>query len=92
VPFDGPEGIPFQIRGEFNRDPEAQLFLVLEASDLVAGPSGFPPAFVQLDTQVSGTSFLSVDGSPLAAFGSTFAIELRYVNDGGPVSPFLLDF
>lgn len=88
----GAEGIPFQIRGEFNRDPEAQLFLVLEASDLVAGPSGFPPAFVQLDTQVSGTSFLSVDGAPLTAFGSTFSVEIRYVNEGRPVSPFLLDF
>ncbi len=90
--FEGAEGVPFQIRGEFNRDPEAQLFLVLEANDLVSGPSGFPPAFVQLDTQTSGTSFLSVDGAPLTAFGSTFSIEIRYVNDGGPVSPFLLDF
>jgi hypothetical protein len=90
--FEGAEGVPFQIRGEFNRDPEAQLFLVLEASDLVPGPSGFPPAFVQVDVGAAGTSFLSVDGGPLSSIGLTFAIEMRYVNDGGPVSPFLLDF
>jgi hypothetical protein len=92
IPLVGAEGIPFQIRGEFNRDPEAQLFLVLEASDLVAGESGFPPAFVQVDVGTSGTSFLSVDGGPLSTIGLTFAVEVRYVNEGGPVSPFLLDF
>ncbi|TDF42272.1 matrixin family metalloprotease [Alteromonadaceae bacterium M269] len=90
--FAGPEGLPFQIRAAFNQNPDAQLFLILEANDLVAGPSGFPPAFVQLDTTTSGTSFLSVNDAPLAPFGSTFSIELRYVNDGRAVSPFLQNF
>ncbi|MBF7073514.1 matrixin family metalloprotease [Glaciecola sp. MH2013] len=92
VPFVGAEGIPFQIRGEFNRDPNAQLVLVLEANDLEAGPSGFPPAFVRVDTTRAGSSFLSVDESPLFPFNSTFSIEMRYVNNGGFVSPYLTDF
>jgi len=92
--FNNAQGIPFRIRGAFNRDPDLQLFLVVEASgdDLIPGPSGFPPAFVALDIDTTGQSFQSIDGGPLALRDGNWDMELRYVNDGRPVNPWLQDF
>jgi len=91
-PFMRPSAMPFQIRRAFNRDPEAQLFFLLEVNDVELGPNqGFPLGFVGLDVDTAGTSFLSTDNGPLNAFDSTFLMELRYVNDGRPVAPFLQD-
>ncbi|MEO0697173.1 MAG: hypothetical protein AAFY84_13850 [Pseudomonadota bacterium] len=90
--FGNAQGIPFNIRGEFNRNPDLQLFLVLEADNLSAGPSGFPPAFLGLDADGTGTSFISIDGGPLNPVNGTWAVELRYVNPGTPVNPWLQQF
>ncbi len=92
--FNNAQGIPYQIRGEFNRDPDLQLFLVIEAAgdDLIPGPSGFPPAFVALDVDTTGQSFQSIDGAPLAPRAGNWDMELRYVNDGSPVNPWLQQF
>lgn len=90
VSFRGSRGLPFRIKSAFNRDPNAQLFFLLDIDNVQAGPnSGLPLGFVGIDTTVSGTSFLSLNNGPLAPFGSTFAMELRYANDGRRVSPFL---
>jgi len=92
--FGNAQGIPFRIRGEFNRDPDLQLFLVLEASgsNLTPGPSGFPPAFVGLDVDTTGQSFQSIDGAPLTLRDGNWDMEIRYVNDGSPVNPWLTNF
>lgn len=91
--FPNSRGLPFRIRREFNRDPDLQLFLVLEADELEPGPSGFPPAFLALDADVEGTSYQSFSGSPLELrLGSTWSAQINYVNDGGPVPRFLTDF
>lgn len=92
--FNNAQGIPYRIRGEFNRDPSLQLFLVLEASggNLTPGPSGFPPAFLGLDTDTTGQSFQSIDGSPLTPRVGNWDMEIRYVNDGSPVNPWLTEF
>ncbi len=91
--FNNAKSIPFRIRRAFNRDPDLQVFLVLEADSLTPGPSGFPPNFLALDGDVEGTSYQSFSGSPLALrAGSTWSVELRYVNDGSPVAPFLTRF
>ncbi|MCQ8184140.1 matrixin family metalloprotease [Parvularcula maris] len=52
-------------------DPTLDLILIAEADNLVAGPSGFPPAFVAIDNETApGSSFLSVDGADYAPLGS----------------------
>lgn len=92
--FRNSRGIPFRIRGAFNRDPDLQLFLILEArvSALPVGASGFPPAFLGLDIDSTGQSYQSIDGGPLELRDGNWDVELRYVNDGSPVNPWLQQF
>ncbi|MEL7017901.1 MAG: hypothetical protein AAGL18_04140, partial [Pseudomonadota bacterium] len=48
----------------------------LEGNDLLTatGPSGFPPAFLGLDSSTDGTSYRSINGAPLALVGGTTQI------------------
>lgn len=90
-PFWAPESLPFRIRNAFNQNSEAQLFFLLEVNDVPSGPNaGFPLAFIGLDIDIGGTSFLSTNNGPLQPrIGDTFAMELRYVNQGRPVPRYL---
>lgn len=83
--FNNPKSLPGRIERSLQRDPDLQVFLVLEASgdNLIPGPSGFPPAFLALDATNQGQSYQSIDGGPLALrAGSNWVVEIRYVNDG----------
>jgi len=92
--FNAPRGLPFQIAAAMRRDPTLEVFLILEGTNLTAGPSGFPPAFLAFDSVGAGTvptvgsSYLSVnDAAPTLVTGGVWAVELRYINDGRPISP-----
>ncbi|MEM6274631.1 MAG: matrixin family metalloprotease [Myxococcota bacterium] len=92
--FRNNRGLRFEIRREFNRDPDLQLFVVVEASgdELTPGPSGFPPAFVAIDADTQGQSYQAIDGGPLTLREDNWVIELRFINDGSPVNAFLTRF
>ena len=60
------------------RNPDADVFLVVEADSTDLTANGFPDAFMRLDVDTAGTSLLGVDGAvPTEFFGGTFGMELR---------------
>ncbi|MEM1192807.1 MAG: matrixin family metalloprotease [Pseudomonadota bacterium] len=74
--FGGPRGLARQLQRQLTRNPDLDVFLVLEGNDLLTatGPSGFPPAFLGLDSSTDGTSYRSINGAPLALVGGTTQI------------------
>jgi hypothetical protein len=94
ISFESPEGLRFAIRAALNRNPNADLFLLVEANDVVQpARGGGAPIFIQVADmgEVNG-SFISIDNSPLTTSPNAFSIELRFSNPGLPVPEYLQDF
>lgn len=73
-------------------DPELQLFLLIEANDIVPNRNNIPNALIGVSTTTAGTSFLSRDGEPIGPvpFGGTFDIELRSTSLEQSVIPLII--
>ncbi|MEE4175270.1 MAG: hypothetical protein V2I57_13540 [Xanthomonadales bacterium] len=79
------------IRRELQKNPDRELFLVLEAAETEApGPSGFPPHFLALDEaadsrtpsfEPAGNAYFSRDGGPLLQRPGNWVTELRFTAD-----------
>lgn len=78
--FNGARGLSRRLINELRRDPNLDLFVVVETeNDFVTGPSGLPPLVgVDVDGPF-GNSFLSVNGGNLeVADALNFSIQLRF--------------
>ena len=79
--FRGARGLARQLSRLLSRNPDLDVFLELAADSLLAdtGPSGFPPAFLGLDTSTDGTSYRSINRAPLTLVtGTTQLVELNF--------------
>ncbi len=78
--FASPEALASQIRAELNRNRRADLFLILEGTNLPTGPSGFPPNMIFIDVDApAGSSFLAVNGGAIQPYNfGAFAVEMRF--------------
>ena len=66
------------LRKGLRSDPDADVFIVVEARNAELTPEGFPNAFMRLDVDTAGTSYLGLGGEAPTLFqGGTFAMELR---------------
>lgn len=78
-----PNGVGRRIQSAIARDPDLDVFLLLETPTLVDGVSGAPASLigVEQDDAPAGTSFLSLNGGPLEPFTEgTFAINLDFTD------------
>ncbi len=81
VPFTDPVGVSDMIESRLTQSPTAELFFVLEIDNVQTGNNaGFPLAFVFVDFNQTGTSFLSTNGAAPADAGLTWAMQLNYVD------------
>lgn len=70
------------------KNPDLEIFVTLDVDQtLPAGPTGFPPHFLALDTAASaaspdfdptGGAYTSFDGSPLTQRSGNWVVELRF--------------
>ena len=90
--------LPNLIRLELLQNPGSHLFLIINHNDVELGSNfGNPLAFVAVDTTTAGTSFLGLNGGPLAPrLFDTFAMGLSwtteptqrsFIQPGAPVPP-----
>ena len=67
-----------RLKGALRRNPDADVFILVETDDADLNASGFPDAFIRLDVDTAGTSFLGLGGEAPSQFTTgTFAMELR---------------
>ncbi|MCJ8313853.1 MAG: matrixin family metalloprotease [Saccharospirillaceae bacterium] len=79
--FENPKALPFLITNEFNKDPELNLFMVLNAQPTVFDDYGIPPNLVAWDEDVQGFSFLSLDDSPIFPYWGTWAANMHFTQN-----------
>lgn len=77
--FLGARGLSRQVGSILRRNPQLDLFLVVEVeNEFDTGSSGFPPLIAVDVTGPFGNSFLSRNGSPLFPINTNFGIQLRF--------------
>ena len=67
-----------RLAGALRRAPDADVFILVETDDADLTANGFPDAFMRLDVDTAGTSYLGLGGAAPSLFTTgTFAMELR---------------
>ncbi|MEM9494645.1 MAG: hypothetical protein AAGA09_01480 [Pseudomonadota bacterium] len=80
--FNAPRGLSRRLARQLRRNPDLDVFLVLEAlNNPATGDSGFPPLLGVAVEPPSGNSFLSVDGGPFLPRASNWVVELKFTPD-----------
>jgi hypothetical protein len=80
--FRGARSVGRVYQALLRRDPELDLFVIVEVDDnFETGPGGLPP-LVAVDTNSEfGDSFLSLNGEGFAPINLNFAIQLRFTGE-----------
>ena len=66
------------LRANLRRNPDADVFILVETDNADLNANGFPNAFMRLDVDTVGTSLLGLGGEAPTLFGGgTFGMELR---------------
>ncbi len=90
--FSTPADLRNQIDDAFDRFPQAELFFILDMDTIPEDLNFGAPLEVVLGTpEMLGTSFLSKDNGPLVPVDHSWAMELKYINDGRPVPERFID-
>ena len=67
-----------RLEGALRRNPDADVFILVETDSADLTANGFPDAFMRLDVGTAGTSYLGLGGDAPSLFTTgTFAMELR---------------
>jgi len=77
--FQNPNNLSRRLRRALDRNPDMDVFLVLEAlDDPVVGDSGLPPLLGLAAEAPSGFSYLSVNGGPFLQRPNNWTVEMRF--------------